>query len=109
RLVEVDTGEVRAQQTITDRFDRILNLEDQLASRFATALAGQLPAGVHTAGTASLEAYRALTEARTLYAAGRVTAAQTQLARALAVDPQYAQAWALLSKAQSRAGASLNA
>jgi tetratricopeptide (TPR) repeat protein len=48
--------------------------------------------------TRSLPAYRAITEARGLYAAGRWEAALELTRRALDLDADYADAWALLGK-----------
>jgi serine/threonine protein kinase/Flp pilus assembly protein TadD len=48
--------------------------------------------------TMSLPAYRAITEARGLYAANRWEAALELTQRALDLDPDYAEAWAMLGK-----------
>ena len=50
----------------------------------------------------SLAAYRAVTEARGLYGAGRWEAALEASKRAADLDPEYAEAWALLGKTYAR-------
>ena len=56
--------------------------------------------------TMSLPAYRAITEARGLYAANRWEAALESTQLALDLDPDYAYAWALLGKIYIRGFAS---
>ena len=103
RLVSIDSGEVTAQESVTDRFANILKLEDELASRFAAKLDASGRAARPAAGTASVDAYRAYSEAQALYdsVSDRKTTRQ-HLREAIRIDPRYAQAWALLSKAHSR-------
>jgi len=107
RLVDAESGQIRAQESVTDTLENLLKVEDQLAHRFAAALAGDAPVGV--AGTTLVEAYRAFSEARTLYAARELPEAEARVTQALAADPRYARAWALLSKIHSRALSPLNA
>jgi TolB-like protein len=102
RLVSADSGQIRAQESVTDKFDNVLQLEDQLAQRFASALSDQIAPFARASGTSSLEAYRAFSEARTRYAAGELREAAARLEHALAIDPNYAQAWALSSKIRTR-------
>lgn len=102
RLVEADTGQIRGQESVTDRFDNILQVEDRLASRFAAALAPEVPEDTQASGTRSVTAYRAFSEGMTSYLAGRYQEADARVAGALKSDPQYAEAWALGSKIHSR-------
>ena len=49
RLVEADSGTIRAQESLTGRFTQILQLEDDLARKFADSLAS----GAHRVGALS--------------------------------------------------------
>jgi DNA-binding winged helix-turn-helix (wHTH) protein/TolB-like protein/Tfp pilus assembly protein PilF len=101
RLVDAVSGEIKAQESLTDRFANVLEVEDELARRFASSFA----AGVAPRAAApprSLEAYQAVTEARGFYADSQPARAIPLLERAVALDPQYAEAWALLGKAYGR-------
>jgi TolB-like protein/Tfp pilus assembly protein PilF len=105
RLVE-GGGTIKVQESVTDRFANILQVEDDLARRFAAAL----EAGSSTsprAETVSLEAYQAYTEARGAYANSprSYQDARTKLERAVTLDPNYAAAWALLGKLLARMAA----
>lgn len=101
RLIAVDDGTIEAQETVTDAYRNLLELEDDLAGRFATKLQAS-PRSNSRDETKSLEAYQAAIEGRTLYAQSRFTEALPPLTRATTLDPQYAQAWALLSKTHAR-------
>jgi DNA-binding winged helix-turn-helix (wHTH) protein/TolB-like protein/Flp pilus assembly protein TadD len=105
RLMDVATGSVRAQASVTDRFANIFRLEDELARRFAAGLEATSDAHRGLPRTASLQAYRAFSEARTLYAQNRTDEAVKRSRAAIDDDPGYAPAWALLSKCLSRLGA----
>ena len=102
RLVDNGTGEGRTQENATDEFSNLLEVEDDLANRFGA----KLEAGPRVAASRlepfSLEAYQAVVEARTMYAAGNPREALGGLRRAVQLDPGYAEAWALLSQATSR-------
>jgi TolB-like protein len=103
RLVDARAGEIKAQERVTDRFDYILKLEDELARRLATKLEGGASATTSTRDhTSSLEAYQVVTEARGAYAVSNYPEAIQQLERTVALDPQYADAWALLAKSYAR-------
>jgi DNA-binding winged helix-turn-helix (wHTH) protein/tetratricopeptide (TPR) repeat protein len=101
RLVAVDDGTIEAQETVTDAYRNLLQLEDNLAGRLATKLQAR-PRSSTSDETKSLEAYQATIEGRTLYAQSRFTEALPPLTRATTLDPRYAQAWALLSKTHAR-------
>lgn len=58
--------------------------------------------------TASVEAYRATMEGQEHYLANRLNEAVPSLTRATALDPDYAPAWALLSKTLARSSAVSN-
>jgi DNA-binding winged helix-turn-helix (wHTH) protein/TolB-like protein len=102
RLVAADSGAIEAQESVTDEVANLLRVEDDLAERFAQ----KLQAGTRTGGArpraASIEAYQAFIEGRTLYAQARHNDALAPLRRATTLDPQYAEAWALLGKNQAR-------
>jgi len=109
RLIAVDSNQVRAQETVTDRFNNLLSIQDQLGQRFAAALDSSVPAMSRVAGTSSIEAQQALVEARDLYQHGRWPEALAKSERAIALDPRYAPALALASKIQSRSTESAQA
>ena len=108
RLVESGDGTIRAQESVTDHFANLLQLEDNLASRFTEKLEARRRAAASRAETSSLEAYRAVVEARVAYATSGATSEATLpnalplLQRAIELDPRYAQAWALRGKAKAR-------
>ena len=99
--MDAATGEIKAQESVTDRFANVLQVEDELARRFAASFAANV-APRSAPPTRSLEAYQAVTEARSFYADGQYTRAIPLLERAVVLDPQYGEAWALLAKAHSR-------
>jgi serine/threonine protein kinase/tetratricopeptide (TPR) repeat protein len=101
RLVEVDAGAIRLQESFTDRFGNLLHIEDDLARRFAAALQHSAPTAARVA-TSSIPAYRAVAEANDLYLAGRYREAVQRLQGAVAQDERYAEAWALLGKTYAR-------
>ena len=102
RLVAADSGAIEAQESVTDDFANLLQVEDDLAARFAR----QLQAGMRMAPAriqrTSIEAYQAFIESRTLYAQTRHNDAIAPLTRATTLDPSYAPAWALRGKNQAR-------
>jgi DNA-binding winged helix-turn-helix (wHTH) protein/TolB-like protein/Tfp pilus assembly protein PilF len=101
KLVDADSGQIRLQESVTDRLTNVLHVEDDLARKFASSLelgSVQITSDV----TWSLDAYQAFIEARSLYANGNHEGAIEKAERALAVDPSFAQAWAVSSKAYSR-------
>ena len=102
RLVDAASGEIKAQESVTDRFANVLQVEDQLAHRFAASFAAGIAPRPVTPAPRSLEAYQAVTEARGFYADNQPARAIPLLERAVALDPQYAEAWALLGKAYAR-------
>jgi TolB-like protein len=104
RLVDVDAGTIRLQESFTDAFANLLRIEDDLARRFAAALE-QSPATTTQVRTSSLSAYQALAQANDLYLAGRYREAVQRLDRAIAQDERYADAWALLGRSYARLSA----
>jgi DNA-binding winged helix-turn-helix (wHTH) protein/TolB-like protein/Tfp pilus assembly protein PilF len=105
RLVDNATGEVRSQESVTDDVLNLLKLEDDLASRFGSRLEAGHVSAASRADTSSLEAYQNVIEARNSYVAGNPHDAQIRLQRAVQIDPEYAAAWALLSRATARLSA----
>jgi serine/threonine-protein kinase len=104
RLMEIGTGE-KAHETVTDRLDNLLQIEGALTRSFADSLeSGNAPTR-RRPETTSLAAYRAITEGRGLYAFGQWKAALEAFKRAVDLDPEYAEAWALLGKAYARLAA----
>jgi DNA-binding winged helix-turn-helix (wHTH) protein/TolB-like protein/Tfp pilus assembly protein PilF len=102
QLVDTRSDQIEAQESVTDRFANIFQVEDVLARKFADRFKeGNYP-GTSRAETTSMESYHAFTEARVLYSAGAYEDVLKTLARAVAVDPNYARAWALMSKTYSR-------
>ena len=102
RLVGAESGAIETQESVTDDFANLLKVEDDLGQRFARALHAGARATHARIQTTSIEAYRAFVEGRTLYAQTRHLDAAAPLTRATTLDPQYAQAWALLGKNQAR-------
>lgn len=102
RLVAADTGAITAQEDVTGAYSALLALEDDLAGRLAAQLQGRRRQTAGSAETTLLEAYEAVVEGRTLYAESRLADALIPLTRATTIDPQYAQAWALLAKVHAR-------
>ena len=101
RMVEAEGGAIKLQESLTDRFANLLHMEDDLARRFAGAVQ-ESPAALKDAPTASLDAYRAVAEANTLYLSARYRDAIQRLESAIAQDERYADAWALLGKSYAR-------
>ena len=104
RLVDVDAGTIRLQESFTDAFANLLRIEDALARRFAGALE-QSPATTTQVRTSSLSAYQSLAQANDLYLSGRYREAVQRLESAIAQDERYADAWALLGKSYARLSA----
>ena len=102
RLVAADTGAIEAQESVSDDFANLLNVEDDLAERFARKLQVGKRATTARARPASIKAYQALIDGRTMYAQSRHHEAVAPLTRATTLDPQSAQAWALVGKNQAR-------
>ena len=102
RLVEIASGTIRAQESVTDRAANLLQLEDELARRFAANLKSESTLARRRPPTELLEAYRAVTIARGLYLATRYEQALEVARRAVELDPCYAEAWALIGKSYER-------
>ena len=102
RLIDVGSDTIRAQDTLTDRVARVMQLQDDLARKFA----GSLEAGAYSPAdrpeTTSLVAYQALTEARSAYASAKYDVALQKVDLALQHDPEYGPAFALQSKTYAR-------
>jgi TolB-like protein len=101
RLVEAQGGAIKLQESLTDQFANLLHVEDDLARRVAGALQ-ESPSVLARVPTASLDAYRAVAEANTLYLAANYRDAIQRLESAIAKDERYADAWALLGKSYAR-------
>ena len=96
RLINADVGTIAMQESRTDRFANLLQLQDDLSRRFATAL-DESP-GIGVKRTTSLAAYQSVAEANDLYLAGHYQEAVERLQRSIQQDDAYAEAWALLGK-----------
>jgi TolB-like protein/tetratricopeptide (TPR) repeat protein len=82
-------------RTLTDVF----RIQREIAEALVSSLRVTMPASVPAAGTANPEAYDLYLRARHAMNVGTVDAMQEavrQLVHALAMDPQFAEAWALL-------------
>ncbi len=101
RLVDVETGTIVIQESLTDLFVNLLKVEDDLARRFAAAL-HESPALGPPARTSSLPAYQSVAEANDFYLASRYRDAIQRLQQAVKQDDTYAGAWALLGKSYAR-------
>jgi serine/threonine protein kinase/Tfp pilus assembly protein PilF len=106
RLVDATSGTIKAQESSTDKLANIFQIEDELTRRFARALETRGDVGP-AIETTSLDAYRLYSEARSAYAASTRTygEARQKLKEVVALDPQYAPAWALLGKLDARLAA----
>ena len=102
RLVDAESGAIEAQESVTDDFVNLLKVEDDLADRFARKLQAGTRTEAARGQSTSIEGYRAFIEGATLYAQTRHHEAVEPLARATALDPLYAPAWALRAKNQAR-------
>jgi DNA-binding winged helix-turn-helix (wHTH) protein/TolB-like protein/tetratricopeptide (TPR) repeat protein len=102
RLIAADTGAITAQESVTARFATLLTVEDDLAGRFASQLQGSDHSTPGSPATDSIEAYRAVVESRTMYSESRFADAVAPLTRATTLDPDYADAWAMLAKVHAR-------
>ena len=103
RLVEVGSGNILTQERATGRTADLLQLEDELARRFGGSLGSeQLLMGRRL--EASSSAQRMLSEARRLYASGRIEDAMETAKLVVETAPGDAEAWALLGKTYSRLG-----
>jgi serine/threonine protein kinase/tetratricopeptide (TPR) repeat protein len=102
KLVDVEADAIQAQESLTSRFADVLRMEDVLAERFGARLSPGSGVRRQSNHQPDLEAYQLVTEARSLYALGRFGDARPLLQKAVDRDPTYAQAWALLSKTDSR-------
>jgi DNA-binding winged helix-turn-helix (wHTH) protein len=94
----VVTGTLIAMMARASRARSTLDLSRKFADRFKEGS----DLGPSRAETSSIESYHAFAEARVLYSAGAYEDVLKTLARAVAIDPDYARAWALMSKAYSR-------
>jgi adenylate cyclase len=98
-----------------ERYDRdladIFALQDEISEAIVKALKVRLlpeeKKDIERRGTADTEAYKLYLMARQMWASGNITspriaeAVLTLCARATEIDPSYAHAWALMSRAQS--------
>jgi tetratricopeptide (TPR) repeat protein len=102
RLIAAETGAITAQESVTARFATLLTVEDDLAGRFAAQLQRRDRPAAGRPATNSIEAYRAVVESRTMYSESRFADALPPLTRATTLDPDYAEAWAMLAKVHAR-------
>ena len=108
RLVDAEKDAIEAQETLTDRVANVFALEDELAARFAASFGQRGRKATRPSETPSLDAYQAVSEARAHYALGRLSEARGLLQKAVDREPRYAEAWAWLSKTDSRLAAPAN-
>ena len=102
RLLDTESGAIAAEESVTDGFSNLLQVEDDLADRFVRRLQAGMRTEPARVQPASIEAYKAFIEGRTLYAQTRHHDAIDPLTRATTLDPHYAPAWALRGKNQAR-------
>ena len=100
RLIDAQTGAIAVQESVTDRFSNLLSLEDTIAARFAAAFEETREAPPRR--TASLSAYKRVSQARELQLTGRYEEAAYDLEMAVKHDPKYPDAWALLANSYGR-------
>jgi serine/threonine protein kinase/tetratricopeptide (TPR) repeat protein len=102
RLVDAAAGTIKVQESLTDKFEQLLTIQDDLARRFTAALRPPTAGGPYVGRTSSLSAYKAFADARDLHLGGRYREAISRLDAALSYDEAYAEAWALLAKSFAR-------
>jgi TolB-like protein/DNA-binding winged helix-turn-helix (wHTH) protein len=101
RLVEVGSGNIVMQERATGRMADLLQLEDELARRFGGSLGSeQFLTGRRL--EASAAAQRMVSEARGLYASGRIEDAMETAKLVVETARGDAEAWALLAKTYGR-------
>ena len=101
-MVHADDGTIALQESLTDRFTNLLNLQDDLARRFGHGAAPVAGGCGARSRTSSLAAYQSVAEANDLYLAASYRPAIEQLQRSIKLDDRYADAWALLGKSYGR-------
>ncbi len=101
QLIHANTGTIAVQESVTDRFSNLLSLEDTIAARFAATFE-QARVETLPRRTASLSAYKRVSQARELHLTGRYEEAADDLEIAVKHDPGYADAWALLANSYGR-------
>ena len=104
RLVDAARGVVRVQAAVTGPVDDLFQLEDELARRFATAIDAGATLGAPVSRGA-LDAYQLAIDGKRLYAVGQYADSADRFQAAVRIDPEYAEAWALLAKATARLAA----
>jgi eukaryotic-like serine/threonine-protein kinase len=101
RLVNADDGYQLWAQDFDRKSDDLISVEDELARDIVGALKVKLVAGSHTLtenhGSRNPEAYTAYLRARLQYqdsAPNALAEARRSIERVIALDPQFAEAWA---------------
>ena len=97
RLVDVETGEVRAPAQVDGAAGKVLDLENELAKRLVTEMKGTLDdydrKQLESAPTGSLEAYRLFSDGVYFLRNDLVDDALTQFDKAIEADQNYGEAW----------------
>lgn len=104
QLVRVDTGYQVWSKTYERPLDDVFKIQDEIAASVVRALKGSLltPLPANASRSSSTEAYELFLRARALERSageGDIVLAQNLLARAVALDPKFAAAWADLANA----------
>ena len=104
RLIRASDGSITWSQSFDRELSALFDLQDSIADQLLKALAGVLPQGAdggpaESGGTRNLEAYQLYLTACWRAQGGRasdIERAVSLLGKALAIDPNYARAWATL-------------
>ena len=107
QLIRVDTGFHVWSQTYARPVADILKVQEEIAQEVATALGTVLrSASADTQGTSNVEAYDAYLKARAAelrFTRSDLLESRTLYRKAVAIDPNYVEAWAGLARAAGMA------
>jgi TolB-like protein len=110
QLIRVDTGYHLWSETYDRQLDDVFKVQDDIARAVVSALKASLlgKAPPESAGTQSIEAYDLYLWARSNYVKANTRTDYEKVAeylrKTLAADPQFANAWALLSRVVATQG-----
>ena len=108
QLIRVDNGYHLWSETYDRRLDDIFKIQDEIAGAVVKALKASLLGEPEHAGTKSVDAYNLYLQASSIYLRANVQTDYENvveyLHEALKADPQFSNAWALLSTAVSLQG-----
>jgi adenylate cyclase len=110
QLIRVDTGYHLWSETYDRQLDDVFKVQDDIAGAVVKALKISLMGGAlpESAGTQNVEAYNLYLQARAIYVQANSRSDYAReveyLRKAIDADPQFANAWALLSRVVAAQG-----